>query len=488
MNHDDPMTTERSTPPPARHFTRAILRCAAAFALLAFACRVQAAPTPVTTAAELVQAVLRAQPGDVVELANGTYSNFEVVLRGHGREGAPVVIQAQTPGRVVLNGASSVEIDGTWLELRGLVFRDGNPPLAKTGTDTNTSAIKIKGSHNRLTETTIINYSLHYKDADHAKVEKSGSHRWVGLWGQHHRVDHNHFQGKHGAGVLLTVWRDSSEPNHHQIDHNAFIDVAYGHEQNGWETIRIGTSTHSQSKSLTVVEYNYFDRCDGEIEIISNKSGGNVFRFNTFNNSRGTLTLRHGTDALVENNAFFIDSDSLGGGIRISDKNHIVRNNYIEGVRGPTLHWAGIALLAHSKNAPINDYWPVENLLVENNVIVNSASSIVIGAGRALQSPVSASFRNNLVCNASNIPPEAALYQRVADKEGRFSLQASGNKFCALPGKESVAGELEESFLPTADMVRAGPFLAARTLIHGFKSFRPTGSRDVGPSSYSPRP
>jgi len=460
---------------------------ATAAGLLLFACRAQAAVTQVKTAAELVQAVPQAKPGDVIELVDGTYSNFEAVLRGQGREGAPVVIRAQTPGRVVLNGASAVELDGSWLELRGLVFRDGNPPLQKTATDTSNAAIKIKGRHNRLTETTIINFSRHYKEGDAAKADKPASHRWVGLWGQHHRVDHNHFEGKHGAGVLLTVWRDSAAPDHHRINHNAFIDVAYGHEQNGWETIRIGTSPHSQSDSFTVVEHNYFERCDGEIEIISNKSGGNIFRFNTFQNSRGTLTLRHGTGALVETNAFFIDAGSMGAGIRVSDRNHVIRNNYIEGVRGPTLHWAGIALLAHSAKPPINDYWPVENVRVEDNAIVNSINSIVIGAGRAAQSPVSASLRNNLLCNAAGTAP-TPLYQRVGAKEGSFALESSGNQACVSAGEQPSASELQETFLPASATVRSGPFLIARTPGAGFKPFRLTRLADVGPTSYSPTP
>ena len=43
-----------------------------------------------------------------------------------------------------------------------------------------------------------------------------------------------------------------------------------------------------------------FDRCDGEVEIISSKSGGNIYRGNLFLQSRGTLTLRHGDGNLVE--------------------------------------------------------------------------------------------------------------------------------------------------------------------------------------------
>ena len=42
------------------------------------------------------------------------------------------------------------------------------------------------------------------------------------------------------------------------------------------------------------MEQNFFDRCDGELEIISSKSCDNIYRGNTFLNCAGMLTLRHG--------------------------------------------------------------------------------------------------------------------------------------------------------------------------------------------------
>ena len=97
---------------------------------------------------------------------------------------------------------------------------------------------------------------------------------------------------------------EDSQENHHKIDHNYFGPRSIL-GSNGGETLRIGTSHHSRTNSFTVVENNYFDRCDGELEIISNKSGKNKFLNNTFYESRGTLTMRHGNNNLVEGNVFF---------------------------------------------------------------------------------------------------------------------------------------------------------------------------------------
>lgn len=90
------------------------------------------------------------------------------------------------------------------------------------------------------------------------------------------------------------VWL-SDKPNYHRIDHNYFGErSALG--VNGGETIRIGTSTWSMFDSFTVVENNIFDKCDGETEIISNKSCKNIIQKNLFFECDGTLTLRHGNN------------------------------------------------------------------------------------------------------------------------------------------------------------------------------------------------
>ena len=86
---------------------------------------------------------------------------------------------------------------------------------------------------------------------------------------------------------------------------------------NGGETIRIGTSANSMESSRTIVENNTFKNCDGEIEIISNKSANNIFRNNLFLESKGSLTLRHGNNTLVEGNVFLGNNVSKTGGIRV---------------------------------------------------------------------------------------------------------------------------------------------------------------------------
>ena len=60
----------------------------------------------------------------------------------------------------------------------------------------------------------------------------------------------------------------------------------------------------SNVNNFTLVENNVFDKCNGEVEIISVKSGSNTLKGNTFIESRGTLTLRHGNGNKILENVF----------------------------------------------------------------------------------------------------------------------------------------------------------------------------------------
>ena len=117
------------------------------------------------------------------------------------------------------------------------------------------------------------------------------------MYGKGNRFENNHLSGKGNQGVTMAVRlnTEASQENAHVIANNYFGPrPILG--SNGGETLRIGTSHYSLSDSLTVVENNVFDRTDGELEIISVKSGKNELRGNTFLAARGTLTMRHGNN------------------------------------------------------------------------------------------------------------------------------------------------------------------------------------------------
>ena len=367
--------------------TSVLVACALAFLA---AGRASAVETLVTNQEEYRDAVERARPGDVIVLANGVWRDFEILFTGNGEPDRPITLTAETKGQVVISGQSNLRLAGSHLVVSGLVFRDGYTP-----TSTVISFRRTKGepaNHSRVTETVIDRFN---------NPERHEIDFWVLMFGRHNRFDHNHVEGKGNLGVTMAVRLDGEENqrNHHRIDHNYFGPrPILG--SNGGETLRIGTSHYSLSDSLTVVENNVFDRCDGELEIISNKSGGNVYRGNLFLESRGTLTMRHGNNAVVEDNVFLGNGVPNTGGIRVINKGHVVRNNYLHGLTGYRFG-AAFTVMNGVPDSPLNRYHQVEDVLMENNSIIESDYIEMAGGSDDERSatPIDSTFRSNLVFN-----------------------------------------------------------------------------------------
>ena len=330
------------------------------------------------------------EPGDVVKLANGKWEDFEVLFTGAGEKDKPIRLTAETSGEVFLTGQSNLRIAGNYLEVSGLVFKDGYTPTSEVISFRQNS--KNLANNSRVTEVVIDNYN---------QPERQEVDFWVMMYGKNNRFDHNHIVGKRNKGVTMAVRlnTEDSQENNHLIDHNYF-----GPRQilgsNGGETLRIGTSHYSRTDSLTVVENNYFDRCDGELEIISNKSGRNVFRNNTFFQSRGTLTMRHGNNNLVENNVFFGNGADHTGGIRVINAGQTIQNNYMEGLKG-TRFGGAFVVMNGVPNGPINRYDPVKDAVIKNNSLINS-DNVQFGAGSDEERtavPSDSVFESNLIFN-----------------------------------------------------------------------------------------
>ncbi len=339
----------------------------------------------------LRDAIAAAGPGDVITLANGTYTDLEIVLTGTGEEDNPITLAAQDAGKVILSGESSLSLSGEHLLVSGLTFKDGQTP-GKAVISYRTSKDDL-AYNSRVTQTVIENYN----PALRSEVDS-----WVLMYGKNNRFDHNALIGKRNTGVTMAVRMNTPESreNNHRIDHNYF-----GPRQilgsNGGETLRIGTSHYSRSDSGTLVENNYFDRADGELEIISSKSGKNVIRNNTFYKSRGTLTMRHGNNTTVTGNVFFGENADHTGGIRVINAGQNVSGNYMEGLKG-TRFGGAFVVMNGIPNGPINRYDPVIDAVMENNSIIES-DNIQLGAGsdpERFGTPKNSTFTGNLIYNS----------------------------------------------------------------------------------------
>lgn len=358
------------------------------FVLQTFSCQIN--QDLVRDLSEFNEAVAAAQPGDHIVLANGTWKDTELVVHAQGDQDNPITITVQEKGKVFLEGQSSIKIGGEYIHLEGLVFRNGHTPTGSVisfRTDKNTPC-----NNCRVTECVIDNYN---------PSERFENDYWVDIYGKNNRFDHNYLVGKRNRGVTLAVrlQRVEDRENNHRIDHNYFgYHPVLG--SNGGETLRIGTSHHSLTNSNTIVEDNYFERCNGEHEIISNKSCQNTFKNNTFFECQGTLTMRHGNETLVENNYFIGNGKANTGGVRIINETQTVINNYCEGLTGYRFRGA-LVIMNGVPNSPLNRYFQVKDSRASNNLIID-CDYIQLCAGSDEERsavPVNSVMSDNIIYN-----------------------------------------------------------------------------------------
>jgi poly(beta-D-mannuronate) lyase len=396
----------------------------------------RAGERPAATPAELTAAIRAAKAGDTVVMRDGAWRDLDLVFTGHGREGQPITLRAQTPGKVLLTGASRLQIFGRHLVVDGLVFQDGGGTREVIAFRTGPKSL---ARFCRLTRCAVRGYSPSVKTEDS---------KWVSLYGSDNRVDHCYFAGKTNLGQTMVVWLDKASPeNRHRIDHNHFGPrPPLG--MNGGETIRVGDSSTSMLTSKTLVEANRFESCDGEIEVISNKSCENVYRGNRFENCEGTLTLRHGNRCLVEGNVFVGGGKKETGGIRIIGEDHKVTGNYLTELTGDAAR-ASIAVVKGIPNSPLFGYFQVKRALVEGNTILNCAHPIAIGvqAKDAVLPPQHCSFRKNLV-----IGKQGPL---VAILDTKSTVEWNDNVFYG--GDVGVPGLMTSKNLPTVPLIPTAP-------------------------------
>lgn len=273
----------------------------------------------IVTPAELPAALANAKPGSVLRLADGHYRDIGTLeLAAQGQPRQPILVEPQTPGGVTFSGGMRLILRGEHWQWRGFDFVGVHHP----------QAIHVEGRALRMAANRFIDCGdpnstrTHLIRIEHASDEVE--------------IDHNYFLGSLSIGIGTRTDADGAAARRTRIHHNLFRDVVQL-SPNGQEPIQLGNGPPELHavRHDAIVEHNLFDRADGDAEIISSKSSGNVIRHNVVVNSRGAIWLRGGNDAIVADNLLY----RTGVGIVVLGARHLIEGNRIVEPR----HW-GIEL------------------------------------------------------------------------------------------------------------------------------------------------
>jgi autotransporter-associated beta strand protein len=371
---------------------------------------VSAATFAVTNDSSFASALVAVNPGDSIVVSNGNYIG-EVVKRG-GTAASPITIIAANQGQAVINSGIFTLTNVSYVTLQGLVFTNKGGGLT-IDTQSRNVVLLLSGATNcRVTRCsfpvatnvasntyfTFLNGNCISNRIDHCDYGPcivSGCHYvWPcgninisGITGPSDRMPWALGYGPYNPNMARYTW----------IDHNYFHDHTTP-AANGGETIVLGAigETGDYQDLYTTVEYNLFVGCSGDPEIISVKSSNNTLRYNTVRTSGGVFSLRSGNHSSIYGN-FFLCAGT-GGGVKLSERDHKVFNNYMENTdtgnypimlesgnlyniafahaqvaRAQIVHNTVVnpgrqVLFAHSGNLPVIDF------IFANNIIAGSGT------------------------------------------------------------------------------------------------------------------
>ncbi len=305
---------------------------------------------------------------------------------------------------------------------------------------------------------------------DYNQMQRNNSDLWVLFKGRHNQLDHCFLTGKSNRGptVRVDLEGNTNINNHHKIINNHFGPRPPKGGPSA-ETIQIGNSYTSMCPSYTLVANNLFDRCNGEVEIISSKTNFNEFRNNVFYRSEGSLVTRHGNYCIVDGNYFIGSEDSENyGGVRLIGTGHRVTNNYFYNLKGQNFR-SPLAVMNGIPKSPLNRYIQVTDVVVAFNSWVNCTSPWQFGIGSNVSQkdvlpaseirsarPIRTTVANNLIYNSTGDPaPVIAhdLLDGILFKQNIINNQ--GANFEAIQGLEAIEFNLEklsdDIWIPTSD-------------------------------------
>jgi len=424
-----------------------------------------------------------ALPGDVFTLKNGVWTDAHINIKKGGSAESPLVIRAETPGQVVLNGSSSLEFNAPHATVEGLLFSKG---AIKGG-----AVIAFKSDHGTLRNTAVVDYNP-------AKFETR--YYWVYFHGNNNLVDHCYFKGKNHDDPLIGNHWDGSE--HNTVSASYIKDIPYVNA-NGREDFRIwgyGRDNElGEGGAFFTIKGNLLDHADGEgEEVISLKSNRNRVIRNTILATRGGINLRAGNFNTVQDNIILGKGVPGSSGIRMSGQNLVIKDNYVSGCefgirvscgeyieKNLTGKYVACLRKRPLPQIAIPAYGQVKNLMLSGNVLVGiKEADLDFGARYKVHWPKSQNILLPESCQIENnrfIRPKGGVSVTGAlpdtDKDPvvpRLTYQP--NKFA---GNVVEGGEV--NFVPAKSGFTVKQLPLGWTEAREVAKYKPLTSSDVGP-------
>lgn len=303
----------------------------------------------VSSIADLQKAINQAKPGDQIMLTDGVYTTTEdIIIKQQGTLDKPIIIAARHLNKAEITGKGGFSLMGpaAYIVIRGFKFTH-IAGRAKTGIGT---------SFCRFTQNIF---------------ETPGDGEDLYVAGSDQEIDYNTFQNKNAMGRFVAVRGEGKQiAERLHIHHNYFNNQASQGGKNGAEALQFGLSGFSLSSSNSVVEYNLFERCQGENELISVKASAVTLRYNTIRDCPAQFTLRHGNKSLVYGNYFFNTP-----GLRIFGDDHLIHSNYFENCKPAIVIGNGDGEVADGAQLTAHDR--PDRVLIVFNTLINNTENIV---------------------------------------------------------------------------------------------------------------
>lgn len=317
------------------------------FTFLLAAGSISAKKVLVKSIAELQTAINSAAPGDVITLANGIYTTTEdITIQRNGTAAQPITITTEKTGGAEITGAAGFKIlsPSSYIIIQGFKFTH----------TANKAEMQGGSTFIRWTRNTFIN---------------TGEGNYLTIFGSDHTVDYNTFQDKNSLGKFIGVRGTGKQiAERLWIHHNYFHNFS-PQKGNGAEAVQFGLSGFSLSSSNSIFEYNLFENCAGENELLSVKSSAVTIRYNTIRDCKAQFTLRHGNFCKVYGNYFYNTP-----GLRIFGDDHIIYSNYFENCKPAINVGNGGAEVADG--APLTSHDRPDRVVIAFNTLLNNEDNI----------------------------------------------------------------------------------------------------------------